>query len=402
MYILLKTDKVENIKVLNENNFAHYFYANSLDEAKAYLDELQDTDNKEYWSKYYAKANSMCCQEFREYLRKTILETNKLSIKEIDDLCSELLYWLDAKPNRTPVVEIKATGNATYSNSCSFQNIWQELVKIIDIYTQTKHNIRPWDCPWKDRDLEFNPVKDLNLIFPFETDSNYFLSNCGALNMRFYKLIYYFDFLGIPIKDTRLKEFWKFYKRTMGVYAIGYTSNWWKNAINVIPKPNEIFIENGVTHCVYGDDCYCDGIKTPRWLYNTKKDNLKISDFNKLTNTDHRTVFIKKAGIEKLIKKGTVIDSYENYPENEWWAKSEYKLIDMRKILVKKIAKNRHSGKITRREYYDYAPYLCMKNQTTGVYHLEGVNPKCKDLYDALKMRYKDLNLPDYEIKNIK
>ena len=47
MYILLKTDKVENIKVLNENNFAHYFYANSLDEAKAYLDELQDTDNKE-------------------------------------------------------------------------------------------------------------------------------------------------------------------------------------------------------------------------------------------------------------------------------------------------------------------------------------------------------------------
>ena len=44
----------------------------------------------------------MCCQEFREYLRKTILETNKLSIKEIDDLCSELLYWLDAKPNRTP------------------------------------------------------------------------------------------------------------------------------------------------------------------------------------------------------------------------------------------------------------------------------------------------------------
>lgn len=49
-----------------------------------------------------------------------------------------------------------------------------------------------------------------------------------------------------------------------------------------------------------------------------------------------------------------------------------------------------------------YAPFISTKNQTTGVYHLEGVNPKCRNLYDALKMRYKGLNLPKYEIQNIK
>ena len=49
-----------------------------------------------------------------------------------------------------------------------------------------------------------------------------------------------------------------------------------------------------------------------------------------------------------------------------------------------------------------YAPFLYMKNQTTGVYHLEGIHPNCKTLYDAIKMRYRDLDLPNYEIKDIK
>lgn len=43
-----------------------------------------------------------------------------------------------------------------------------------------------------------------------------------------------------------------------------------------------------------------------------------------------------------------------------------------------------------------------MKNQTTGVYHLEGIHPSCRTLYDALKMRYNGLNIKDFEIKDIK
>ena len=111
--------------------------------------------------------------------------------------------------------------------------------------------------------------------------------------------------------------------------------------------------------------------------------------------------FCIKAGIEKFIRRGEIVDTWENYPDNEWWAKSEYKLIDMRKIFFKYI-RTSGSGRILESQNYDYAPFLYMKNQTTGEYHLEGVSPDCRNLYDALKMRYKDLNLPAYEVKDIK
>ena len=37
-----------------------------------------------------------------------------------------------------------------------------------------------------------------------------------------------------------------------------------------------------------------------------------------------------------------IIDSYENYPENESWIKSEYKLIDMHKIVPPKTIDSQH------------------------------------------------------------
>lgn len=43
MYILLKTDEPENIKIQNGQNKAHYFYAENLNEAKMYLNEIEDT-----------------------------------------------------------------------------------------------------------------------------------------------------------------------------------------------------------------------------------------------------------------------------------------------------------------------------------------------------------------------
>lgn len=44
------------------------------------------------------------------------------------------------------------------------------------------------------------------------------------------------------------------------------------------------------------------------------------------------------------------------------------------------------------------------KNQVYlhGEYHLEGVSSACKNLYDALKMKYINLDLSKDEIKNIK
>ncbi len=87
---------------------------------------------------------------------------------------------------------------------------------------------------------------------------------------------------------------------------------------------------------------------------------------------------------------------------NEMWAKSEYKIIDIHKIIPprRKQNQNGHDRGVAQR--FSYAPFLYMKNQTTGVYHLEGIQPRCKTLYDAIKMRYNGLNIKDYDIKDIK
>ena len=347
------------------------------------------------------KSDLTLCKEFNDYLKQTILEPNKLSEDEIKDLCKEFLYWLPCdyiSKRKSPEIKIGISeSNTMYPNLfCTLHDIWEKLFGIIDNYTQTRNNIRPYKF-----DDDFSPVNDLGLVLPFDANTTSRISGCGALNKRFYKLIYYFDFLEIPIRSLRLKDFWKFYKKTMNVYTIEYKEGHSWGKFHVIPKPDEIFIEDKITHCMYDGNCYCNGVKVPKWLYDANKEDLKISDFNKLTNADTRTLFIEKAGIEKFIEKGEIIDSYENYPENEWWAKSEYKLIDMKKILIKEIEKT-FSGRNRRIKYYDYAPFLMMKNQTTGVYHLEGVSPDCKDLYDAIKMRYKGLNLPKYDIENIK
>ena len=106
-------------------------------------------------------------------------------------------------------------------------------------------------------------------------------------------------------------------------------------------------------------------------------------------------------GLENFLNLADVVDTYKNYPENDWWAKSEYKLVNM-KNMIAKIVEKEANGKLRQIYYYDYAPFLYMKNQTTGVYHLEGIHPSCKTLYDALKMRYNGLDIKNYDIRDIK
>jgi len=148
--------------------------------------------------------------------------------------------------------------------------------------------------------------------------------------------------------------------------------------------------------------CYLNCIKVPQWLYDTPREELNFAEIMKIKNIDIRTEAIKKYGMERLVEYGKLIDSYENYPDNEWWAKSEYKIYDMHELLPPQKVINKRTNRVIREEYYKYAPFLYMKNQTTGVYHLEGIDPKCKTLYHAIKMRYNELDLPKYKIENIK
>lgn len=43
-----------------------------------------------------------------------------------------------------------------------------------------------------------------------------------------------------------------------------------------------------------------------------------------------------------------------------------------------------------------------MTKQPPEIYRFEGIHPRCKTLYDAIKMRYNGLNIKDFEIKDIK
>ena len=160
------------------------------------------------------------------------------------------------------------------------------------------------------------------------------------------------------------------------------------------------FEGNGYAYFQFGDQIkyFINDIEVPKWLYVIPANELNPKDYMLLKNADIKAEFVKKIGIDKLIELGTVVDSYENYPDNEMWAKSEYKIIDMSNIKLAKVVSN--IGRPL--EFFEYAPYLHMKNQTTGEYHLEGLHPRCKTLYDAIKMRYNGLNIKDYDIKDIK
>ena len=203
----------------------------------------------------------------------------------------------------------------------------------------------------------------------------------------------------VVLKKKSNIDFWDLYKRCLNILAIRYNLS---NNFEVIIKPDELKLEDNYdVYYRYGDYEFCvwnGRIAVPPRIYKTNINDLGLEDLLLLKTNDLRAEFLKRNNIAPLAKFGIVVDSYENYPENESWIKSEYKLIDMHKIVPPKTIDSQHELS----EDYTYAPYLYMKNQTTGVYHLEGVNPECKTLYDAIKMRYNKLNIKDYDIKDIK
>lgn len=210
--------------------------------------------------------------------------------------------------------------------------------------------------------------------------------------------IYYINFEGKKLSEENQK-FWDWYQKSFDVVAMYYDKD--TNTCHVIKKPDEWKIEDNNTKMYYRygnkEKYFFRDIKVPKWLYVTPAEEINPQDYLLLENANVKAEFVRKIGIDRLVKFGTVIDSYENYPDNEMWANSEYKIIDMSGLMLPKKIVGR-----TITEYFTYAPYLYMKNQTTGVYHLEGIHPRCRTLYDAIKMRYNGLTIKDFEIKDIK
>lgn len=116
---------------------------------------------------------------------------------------------------------------------------------------------------------------------------------------------------------------------------------------------------------------YMNGVEVPDWLANTHSSEIDISRYKEISNADVKAEFLRKVGIERMLETGKQIDSYENYPDKDWWQKSEYELWDMSHLFVN----------------IPFAPHLKMKNQTTGVWHVEAVSPDCNNLEKALAYR---------------
>ena len=144
-------------------------------------------------------------------------------------------------------------------------------------------------------------------------------------------------------------------------------------------KPVSIHMKEGLLHRDGGKSVeYSDGfgvyslngVRVPEYLAMTPEGSLSLDFFKKEKNADVKAEFIRKYGIERMIGLGKKLDKVKA-TDNDWWVKSEYELIDMAPIFT-------GIGK---------APHLLMKNQTTGTYHLEGVDPSCKTIEEALKFR---------------
>lgn len=343
--------------------------------------------------------------EYRKFIDNITLEPNKLSDDAIIALCHEFYndfvkHHEDKEkfPNM-PAVEIIKLGDYINVPSRHDQTIGYQGVSY-----------------WLHEQIPDPQIRLIRSRLPLQSGSfidyigkiiNINLNTFGGIIQHChdaYKNLCYDKCKILKIENPYLQKFWDWYTKSLDVLAMYYLKK--DNTCYVIKKPDElkIDVDKKEIYFRYGQEefYYKNKVKLPVWLYKTKADDLKTEDFLLLQNADTKAVFIEKFGIDRLAKLGTVIDSYENYPDNEMWAKSEYKIIDMHKIIPARERIDRWKNSRGRAKPFTYAPFLYMKNQTTGVYHLEGIHPRCKTLYDAIKMRYKGLNIKDFEIKDIK
>ena len=184
----------------------------------------------------------------------------------------------------------------------------------------------------------------------------------------------YFDYiieaLGVKI-ENKLKNKYDIWKNTTK-YGQIYSLN---NICIVSEKPLKINLnerrrlhadmEPAIKYSGGLELYYLNGIKVPKWIVMSKKENIKITDVMKIKNVDVRTQAIKKIGIEKLEKEMKFVEK-----------KGDYILYDASNI------------------FGEYQPLLKMKNPSVPLlWHMEYVHPNCKTIQQSINWRYsKDIN----------
>lgn len=203
---------------------------------------------------------------------------------------------------------------------------------------------------------------------------------------------YMFDCLGVKIDEELYKKY-KMWEETSEIGCIYPMPEF----TVVCEKPTEVYLnENNVLHRDGGPALVYDGhgdikiyalngVVVPEHIAVTPAEDLDLEEYNKITNADVRAEFVRKVGIEMFLDKGKLVDTYKKYDKksHDWWHKSEYEMYDMAFMFSN----------------LEYAPFLKMVNQTTGIFHLEGVSPNCRNIKDALKERFHGRDFTIQEIK---
>ncbi len=312
---------------------------------------------------------------FKTFITDILTNPHKISIQKILNLCGILYKHYFNEKKDTPSIEILSN----YSYKFSYSKKFVIISSNVNFDFKTNKSF-----------INYNLSNNSDYKhYCFDKDNNIFYSeNC-------------FYFLKDLLFSNKIVDKRKQFLNFIDIFILYYEEEQNSFYVSTNPEIEDIFTNDFIQKTIIEESFFIKNVRIPKWLYCDRPENLVIDKYILLLNADIKAEFIKKAGIEKLLSFGIVVDTYENYPDNEWWAKSEYKLVDMHKV-IPPIKAFTVSGKQIILESWEYAPFLHMKNQTTGVIHLEGVNPKCLNLYDALKMRYKGLNLPKFEIKDIK
>jgi hypothetical protein len=186
-----------------------------------------------------------------------------------------------------------------------------------------------------------------------------------------------------PIEEELLEKYnrWVATSDLFAIYPLSNLTVACKRPLEIHMNENNVLHRDGGPAIVFAGEgdfkvYSLNGVTVPEYLAVTPSHELEIKKYLEESNADVKAEFVRKAGVERFLELGKLVDSYSNPKykgkDYEWWRKSEYELWDMSKLFSS----------------LDYAPYLKMLNPTTKVWHMEGVSPACRTLKDAIKERF--------------
>lgn len=230
-------------------------------------------------------------------------------------------------------------------------------------------------------EAEEPPIQVASPVFPYQE---------GSFSTAIFS---YYDYILTELKLDLDEELRKRYEAWEKTSKLGFIYPL-ENVCIVSQKPLEIHTDEeqrlhrdggpALTYSGYGDFRIFSlhGTRVDQYLAETPGEHLELSYYHTLTNADQKAEFVRKYGVERMLELGKKIDSFENYPDEEWWQRSEYELWDMACLF----------------ENVPYAPHLKMLNQTTKIWHVEGVSPECRSIPEAINFRLGGENMKIVDI----